>query len=280
MDIMQSPLAAEINAVFNGGPNSATYSYRAEIKANGQTLQTLKVISIDRLQDFELKFADETMVRVVMGAGMYTYRVFPYLSNLQLVLYRTTLYETAGNPNENVPQKVQTYRATLRNPPAPALEANGRGQPSEMALDLAQILNLDFQLQDPALEQLRMLQSGGNYRRTTVQEVIKNVMTRESVAVDVDGTQVPVGVDMIESVNTDQREHVVIPHGTRLVDVPGYIHRFCGGVYGAGFASYFLDSIWHIFPCYDTTRFDQEEKTLTIIRLPSGLPTATASCPG
>ena len=60
----------------------------------------------------------------------------------------------------------------------------------------------------------------------------------------------------------------MIPHGTRLVDIPKYLQESQRGVFGSGLSSYYRDGYWYIWPSYDTTRFTKEEIRLTIINVP------------
>jgi hypothetical protein len=269
MDIMQSPLGMEINNVFTNGVNGAMYYYRAEMVANGEILPIFKIISIDSLEDYEKNIAPVIMMKIIMGSGVYAYKVYPYQSNLQVNLYRTKIGETVTTADDNVPVETFTYRATISKPRAPILESNSKIQPSQFAMDVADVIEFDVQLQDFALEQLRMLITGGIYRNITVEDAIKNILTRESNAVDPQGNPVSIGVTMVESVNTVERDHIVIPHGTRLTDVPTFIQIKSGGVYNAGLSNYFMNNSWYVFPPYDNTRFDQEQQTLTVIRVPS-----------
>ena len=61
----------------------------------------------------------------------------------------------------------------------------------------------------------------------------------------------------------------MIPQGTSLLDVPQYIQRACGGIYSTGINTYLQSRNWYIFPPYNTKRLDKEDKTLTVIKVPS-----------
>ncbi|WP_233874790.1 hypothetical protein [Paraburkholderia adhaesiva] len=74
---------------------------------------------------------------------------------------------------------------------------------------------------------------------------------------------------MIASANQAVREHIVIPHGVRLVDVPQHIQKNCGGVYNAGMGYFLQGNQWYVYPSLDTTRFNSAPATLTVINVPS-----------
>jgi hypothetical protein len=266
MDIMQSALGLEIDEIRNSA-NKVTFHYRAQIHANGLNLDTLKLISIDTTQDFDKKFADETVVKIMLGAGAYSYKVYPFIDNLEITIFREPRGEVGEAPVNGDRVSSQRFRATLLNPAAPMIQGNSMNQPSEDALDLTNLLELDFQLQDKAIEQLRLKSTGTIFRDQKVEDIIRFVLTKESKDVDVDSKDVPLGVELVKPGNDKKYDHIVIPQGIRSVDVPQYLHDKYG-VYPTGFCYYLFNKTWYVFPPFDNTRFDQSQKTMTIIRVP------------
>lgn len=266
MDILKSPLGIEIEEI-TAEPNKVSFYYRAEVHANGFDFPSMKLVSMDTSQDFVKNFADESTVKLIYGAGTYAYRIYPYLDNLEITIYREPIGEVgdASAPGETVAS--QRFRATLLNPTAPAVNANGMNQPSEEALDLTNVLELTFQLQDKAIEQLRLRAMGSIIRKSSVEDIIRFVLTNESKDVDVDSTEIPLGVEMVPALNKKKYEQIPIPQGTRSVDVPQFLQdRY--GVYPTGFSYYLFQKTWYVFPPFDNSRFDQSQKTATVIRIP------------
>lgn len=267
MEIMNSPLAADINDILNAKDDNSDAYWRAEIVANGKTLEVLKVISHDNLQDFEENYCDVFVVQCLIGQGTYTYKIFPYLDNLELVLYREPLTEKGSFRDPNQKVYSQRYRATIINPRAPVITSR---MADEEALNLQDLEVLSVQLQDFFIEQLRTVMHGTIYRKMTLADIVKYVLTLGAKTIKIDDKYRPLGVEMVDAVNTTVREQTPIPQGTiKLVDVPQYVHSCCGGIYPSGFSYYMSRRMWYVFPSYDTTRFKKSQKTLTIIRIPS-----------
>lgn len=266
MDIMESPLGRDIQEIFDDGEKSSDDYWRAEIIANGQTLEVLKVITIDNLQDFEENFGDVIIAQVLIGEGTYTYRVFPYMENLQITLYREPRTEKGNFRDSKRPVASQRYRATLIDPQAPVMTSR---MPDEVAMNLRNVVQLKFQLQDFFMEQLFTMTHGTIYRKALLGDIVRHVLTLGNQNAQVDDKYRPTGVEMVEAANLIPREQTPIPHGTRLVDVPQYLHQKCGGIYPTGFSYYLCRRLWYVFPPYDTTRFKKAQKTLTLIRVPS-----------
>jgi hypothetical protein len=270
MDILESSLARDIRSITDT-PAQGTYAYwtvQIHCGPNDDTVESIKVLSIDYTCDYEQNFADEIILRCVIGGGAYAYHVYPNLTQLEITLHQVPVNQVGGGVDDEETKQSERYIATLLNPTNPAVSGNQMNQPNEDTLDLTNLLEVDFQLIAKPVNQFRMRTFGGIFRNQTTEDVIKHILTSESAAIEVDADAVPKGVEMVKANNTTPRDHIVVPQGKRLVDVPGYIHEKCGGVYNAGLAYYFTDDHWFVFPPYNNANFDQATRTMTIINVP------------
>ena len=268
MDILDSSLGAEIRRVMKDATNT-TFFWDAEIHCKeGLTVKVFKLLNIDFICDYTNNFTDEVTCRLAIGGGDYAYDVYPNMATLEITLFKTPVNEVGGGSTEGGRVETQRYTATIIKPQNPVIASNAFNQPDKNALNLTNMLEIDFQLIPKAVNQFRMRNFGGIIRNSTTEDAIKAILTSESKLIQVDADAAPVGVQMVPGNNKTKRDHIVIPQGTRLVDVPGYIHSRCGGVYNAGFAYYFLNNTWYVFPPYNNVDFAKAEKTLTLIRVP------------
>lgn len=270
MDILDSALGTDIKNIAANESGSWNYYWSLDIHCTEQkTIQAFKVLSIDFVCDYHEGFADEVIAQVTISGGAYTYQVYPNMNKLEATLYRTPVNEVGGgSPDDNREPVSQRYIATIVNPRNPTITGNTFNQPDETAMDLANLFTIDIQLIPKSVDQFRMRSFGGIFRRSKVQDAIMAILTNESKIVTADKDEIPAGVEMIEANNQTVRDHIVIPQGTMLFDVPGYIHSRCGGVYNAGFACYFQDNTWYVFPPYNNVDFNKAKRTLTLIRVP------------
>jgi hypothetical protein len=268
MEIEESSLYREILAIIRGGAKPVHYLWTAQIHIGNDTYIPLKVLSIDFRCDYELNYADEVMLMLALPGGMYAKRIYPNQSKLEITLFRSPIGEVSTSGDDEVQPQSERYTATLIDRGNPGVEGNGGNTPTEAILDLTTIHNIEFQLVNKSLEQLRMVSVGGIYRYTDVETVIRAVLTKESRKTQVEEVRKVKGVDMVPATNNVQRDHIVLPQGLQLVKVPEYIHQKCGGVYSAGMGYYLQGDFWYVYPCYDTTRFNQAERTLTVINVP------------
>jgi hypothetical protein len=268
MAIENSSLYREILAIINGNSKPVHFSWSAIIHVDKLNYNPLKILSIDFSQDYENNYSDEIIITLSILGGTYAKDIYPFKDKVDITLLRTPITEVAGSTQANQLRETERYTATLLDTGNPIIEGNGANTPTRESLNLTNIFEVSFQLVNKSLEQMRMMSVGGIYRSVTAIDVIKCVLTNEMKKIVVEGIRKPVGVDIIDGYNKQVREHVVIPHGTKLVNLPEYVHQKCGGIYSSGFGYYFQKAHWFIYPCYDTSRFNSASKTLTIINVP------------
>lgn len=269
MELEQSGLYQEVQAI-TASPNPVHFAWSAIIHLNATSvdLTPMKLVSHDIDADFEANYSDQTIVRLLVPAGKYTFQIYPNQSNLDISITKQPLMETGDTTDTTQPFQTERFTATLIDKGDPSVQGNGQNSISEDDLDRTNLIEVDFQLVNKALEQIRMKTVGNIFRYTTPEDVIKGVLTMESTNVLINNVQAVQGVEMVDADNTTQRDHLVIPHGTKLVNLPKYVHEKCGGVYGAGIGYYLQNGMWYVYPCYDPTRFAQAAQTMTVIIIP------------
>lgn len=268
VELENSSLYREVKNIINGPVKPVHFSWRATLYVGKKQIAIMKVLSIDLLQDYENNYSDELMVVLAISGGTYAKDIYPFKDQIDVVLTKTPIGEISTNINDDSIIQTERYTATIEDMGNPIVEGNSSNVPTRSALDLTTIYEVSFQLVNKSLEQMRMMSVGGIYRNTTSADVMRCVLTNEMKKIVVDGKRMPIGVDIVIGFNTAKRDHVIIPHGTKLVDLPEYIHKKCGGIYSTGFNYYLQKNHWFIYPCYDTTRFNKTAKTVTIINVP------------
>lgn len=270
MEIEQSSLYPEIQSILSGGPNAVHFVWSAVIHVNqrGLDIPAAKVLSVDNVSDFEQNYTDEITLTCVLFGGTFANQIYPFQDDLDISIIKTPIGEVGTAPNSGQAVVVKRYQATLLDQGNPQVEGNIFGAMGQEELDLTNILPVKFQLIEKSLEQIRMASIGGIWRQSTMEDFIKGIMTKMSQDVQVDQNLKVKGVDMVPASNQNVMEHIIIPHGTRLVDVPNYVQEKCGGIYSAGLGCYLRDGYWYVYPCYDTKRMNTAKSTVTVILLP------------
>jgi len=253
------------------------YRYEVEFWIGDEKIKAIKVISLDRVRNYSQDHSDVIMLRVAVGLGTYTHRLYPFKQSLSVKLYQKEVLPAGGGKDlDSVPIVSEDYEAILVDAVSPSLVNGTQAADDEETGDRSDIVTLDVQLIEKVANVQRGVEVGGVFRNTTVQKVIKLLFSAE---VDVDKPPIlpfisqeyiddqireaVVGCDIVDCDNTTVYDHIVIPHGTRLVDVPLYLQRVYG-VYNSGIGYYYQHGIWFVYPLFNPMRFNDETNHLII----------------
>lgn len=269
MEIEQTSLYRQIQAITQSPAKNVHYHWVAQLHANGQTFDTIKVSDLDVRRDYENQYGDEIQATITVALGTFYKRIYPYMDQLDCTLFKLPLMEASSSANTNQAIESERYTCVLHDVPgSPMIENSGANNADEDALNLTQLLTIQVELLNKSIEQLRMMSYGAIFRQCTTEQALRAVMTVESQKLIIDQARQNKGVEMVPANNTTVRAHVEIPQGTPLIDVPSYIHERCGGVYSAGFGYYLQNDHWYVYPLYDPTRFLSAKQAITIINVP------------
>lgn len=273
MEIESSSLWREVQQILTSPQKPVHFFYKAQIIPNSlpqaKAIDVMSVLSVDFISDYELNYGDEIQLTVAMAAGDYAAGVYPYQDDLDIILYKYPLQEAGDAINSSQPPQSERFTAILRDRGNPLIEANANFTPTKEILNLTDVHEITFQLTNKAIEKMRMIQTGGNYRNTSVENLVRGAMTNLSLNLKIDKVRTPQGVDMVKADNQEKWEHLPIPQGVSLTDLPAWVHAKCRGIYSSGLGYYYTNDWWYIYPCYDTTRFNKTTRTMTVINIPS-----------
>lgn len=279
MEIERTTIVEEINAIIAEPLREhVEFNWYAEFKVGEKTYPALKVISIDILRDYANAFGDQIYLDCAIGAGTFSHLIYPFREDFEVVIYRRHM-----RPNDKRYKPVEenvvatTYRGYVLDAGSKVVESNGKlGTNAEMG-DLIDILNVKIQLLDPTIEQIRMQSVGTIIRDKTTPVALHYLFTEVSKVADGDVENKVQGVNFYPEppttssrppLNNEVQRHIVIPHGTPFFEVPEYLNRRCSGIYNSGLGFYLQKKNWYIYPLYYLKRFDEDRKTLTLVKVP------------
>ncbi|QVD49194.1 hypothetical protein LUCX_124 [Xanthomonas phage vB_XciM_LucasX] len=272
MELRESPLWQEIQTIaFDQTSLAPLYAYKVEFKTSEGTTVPFKVISLYIKREYSQSFGDEIILEAMFPAGDYHYDIYPYKQNLLATVTREGRQRSSDTALATPERIAQQYRAVLMEDNSATVIGARNNVQSKQAMNLSDVVTVQFQLIDLALERIRMHSVGGLFRNVTPASVVEYVLTTVSTGMQLDEANMIKGVDMVPSPNQDAYQHIVIPHGTRFPDFPGFMNRKVGGIYPAGMGVYLQSQQWYVYPLFDLTRFDNPgtSKTLTLFNLPT-----------
>lgn len=265
MEYQQTSLMNEVEKIRTEGVNGTAYTYIAQIHVLNEkkNYRVPKVLSIDVLRDYIENFTDKVIVTVLLTKGVYANHVFRHQDNLELTLVRSPIFGNATKQH-NIAER---FTAVLVNDQDPTIN-EGTEATDEEVLDLSGMVEVQFELISRTAELLNMARCGGVFRNSTTEAFLRTVLTNEACQASNDANLIVKGVDMIPANNLEIRDHIIIPHGTKIVDLPNYVQNKCGGVYASGLGYYLQERYWYIYPAFDFTRINDTERTITFINIP------------
>lgn len=228
----------------------------------------LKVTNIDFKNDYETSIMREIWARVVIPFGMWAKCLYVARDHLTCILKRVSLKNTTFEKVEEAEIEEFVYNVLFHLDESNSLTGVEYGSISRTDLDNSYLpVTVNVELLERGVEQARKVTMGGNYRNVKCEDFIKNILCKFTEELEVDGDKAIKKISMVEAHNKEKREHIVIPYGMPLLDVPNFVHDACGGVYNSGINCYCADDRIYVYPIYQTDRFDKEKKTLTVIRV-------------
>lgn len=259
----------EVDKVIESGSKPVHYYLEAKLHSPAGIVDVIAVRDFTVKRDYLTKAFDIREITVQVNEGQYEKYIVPYKDQIEMTVSKIPLMESGKVVDVNNDKETYRYRAVLFNAKSSILEGNNPQLQDERVSQIAVVSDVRLQLMDLVVEQMRLITVGGIFRKVLTIDVIRTLLGKYSRTVSLPETSYTcLGVDIAPNHSETVREHVVVPHLTPLFDMPGYIHKRCGGVYAGGFGVYYQDNMWYVYPPFDVTRYDKTERTLTILNVP------------
>ncbi len=247
-------------------------SFRAEIIIpKKKPIIMTKFMFKRTIGDFTSNAADIIIVGCQIPPATYQDEILPHKHELQMRIQRS-YKDDQGHDVKSIPTETTTYDAVLTDPLD--LDAMSMGDKNKFRLNWQNsgLFNITFQLVETTFSEIRLKEVSGIYPETTLQQLVKTLLTpelRNNGTVDhlkrreYGGVR---GVDIVPFNNQKKYSQVPVDGGTRIVKLVNYLQE-SKGLYGTGSNGYYQEGMWYVYPLFDTSRFTQTKKTLTVIVL-------------
>lgn len=259
--IENTPLWLDVKKIISTSKKGIHYEYRGLLHTENEDIPVLKIMVIDTIRDYINKIGDYVHIEFKMPLGEYINKLYPYRTNLEFSIKKIELKETAPVMNSEIPILVDRYKAVFlydENPQVASTSLIGYDSESLNKLDM---VDVKLQLLDRGLEPMRIKTVSGVYRQINHEKLIGALISGESNKILVDGKPIVEGIDVVKPDNEKDIQHVVIPDGTLISQIPEFLQKHMGGIYSAGIANYYQKyngkKIWFVYPLYDLNRFDK-----------------------
>lgn len=273
--MLEHPLIAEeFKQIVNGAIPDVYVRLECIIIANGRRLKIPNIGSRDNIRDYEKQYTDEEYISLQVGYTTYKDYILPYLDNLTVELIRKPT-DTLGGVLKDRPVKIKTFNGYIIDPPNLNMIQSTRGKEDREINEASGFVNIHLQLLDKLIDEMRVEDLSGPYRRSNVENVLMSAMSAKMPpnatgellkSKAYEGLK---GVDIVPVHNTTLYEHLIVPVGTKTQKLAGYLQRE-KGVYGTGIGRFYQNQRWFIYPLFSHDRFTDTKKRMTIYNVPKG----------
>lgn len=265
MAVDSTNILLEVAKIIESAPQGTHKRFEIMIKAGDVWLTPIKIDAITRHRDYVKGYSDSLFLDIIMPCGDMAYLLEPHKENLIVDVFTYPVGDIAGGDVED-DVIVNRYRGILLTKKDPGLDDPRPHASSREDLN-QEIMDVQLQLIKENAHQLRMVTVSRIYRKVTTMDVLTALLTEASQLIDVRDEERIQGVDVAPGYNQRQREVIVVKPTklTRLVDL---LQLEEGGLYGTGVGCYLQGTKWYVYPLFDLTRYINEDKTLSIVRVP------------
>lgn len=159
------------------------------------------------------------------------------------------------------------YRAVLLNLRDPSLENNNADRAMVSQQDAHSVSMISFQLFDPASYELRMAYYDTISPNKCTGDVLKAALAKTRL-VDKYNKQDSVGQIQMDDGYLPTKRSIIIPPGTRLLDLGRYLQKEYG-VYSQGLGMFLKNRTWFVFPPFTRLKENTDGWKLVIINAPA-----------
>jgi len=261
----------DIGSILSGASfDSSALSYSIIIQTPNEEIPIDTLISIEQLRDYANNICDHTLVSFTIAAGLYIKRVLPHIDNLEIIL----ITQRYGHSYKD------RYKLLIANGPSNTAGTMYSSY-SEAELNKMDQFVIEGQCLNRLVEALRYEQVNGVYNKTTVKDVMTTLYHNAISNIKIGGTPSLANVDIVAPNNARVYDHISVPTGVNLLDLPTYLQLTHYGVYNGDIGTYIQrygyftptntppkDTVF-IYPLYNNLRTDELGKKLSIFATPT-----------
>lgn len=261
--------AAQVAAKQKNNPADTVSIDGVFITPDGQ-YPTLGVERFAEVADFTKDRCTTYAIRVRLQPSIYFNKLVPFRDDLEFKMITSSGTDRVIREFVAVPIVDRDVRSESNNTAATNLEA----------LDVTELVAYEFQLIEKGFARIKNIPVGGIYPMGTPDAAIMNILERKTQELNIPGYDRYKGMYMHLPIdNTNKYRQIVIPGGTRMIDLPGILQNHPEyGVYTKGLGCFYKQNYWWIYPLFNVNLVDNHPRPVDIIRVPQNkIPTLDAT---
>ena len=273
MSLQESTVFEEMDEL-RKTPSFAVY-WRIEItlKVRGIDTKVGNVISQSSINKYDNNYYGSSVLTIQVDPVVHKY-MLENQDDIQVELVKAQ-QSPDGLTNTAVYRYSQLFNAHIMNTSNKGLKAeSGINQADGSIIEQSSnLVDVELQLVEPLIAEFRLAETGGVFTNVTLADVLRytlgfNIPDNATKDMLEDPTYIGIrGVDVVPISNTRVYEHIVIENGTRLTDIPRYLHNEYG-IYTSGLGWHIERGRCFIYPLFDYTQYGKRHKMLTVLNVP------------
>lgn len=274
MEILETLVNREIATIGALPQPGIAHRWKLIIKANGQDIEPvyIKSLQLDRL--YHRNYADELTLTIGLNYADLQYKVLPYKDTLEASLTKIPMF-AKNEPEVNTQKKrlTNTYKVQLTQTGSSAIAGDNPLSLSKRLADKVSIVDVTIQLINPVIDRLRKktfgtVFRGNNGNGVNAIDAIAFTLVKFGRSDGDDTSKNVQGINIDPTFDKIIRQHILVPHNTPIVEIPELVDNQVGGTHPAQMRYYLQSQYWYLYPIFDHQRFQQNIRSLTIIKIP------------
>lgn len=239
---------------------SLTIELNAVIITPKKQINVISITHFTEIADMINARSEKIGIKLKLQPSVYFDEIIPYRDNLTIQVIADTEQQRIVREFVIIP----TNDRDLRTEGQVSNVGNMKG------FDNVSLAEYEFQLMDKGFSKLRNIQISENFLMNNPGNVLKLVMDYYSKKVDMKDCPPYKGLYIHEPFdNINNYNQILIPEGTRLIDVPKYLQTQNEyGIYSKGLGAFYKQNYWWVYPLYNTTLCETHHRPVDIIKVP------------
>jgi hypothetical protein len=210
---------------------------------------------------------------------VFAYRAVMEKPNKVIIELNRAQVSNEGNTYTEIKRNMEVYQAHVTEAPNIAI-LNELGndklwnkKDNSFSHQISNTVEVTFHLIEPVVSDMRYSETGGVFKNVTMEDVLKTTLgygipypPNKKLLEDPTYTGIR-GVDVVKPDNTRVYQHVVIPVGTRLMQIPRFLQETYG-IFSGGLGWHIDKLRCFVYPLLKNTDYDKRHTKLTILNLP------------
>jgi hypothetical protein len=266
MELEDLPIWADVKPIISRPGINVRVDYTGQINTIEEDIDVKLIETVDVLKDYGNNLGDYIVIQLRIPFGQYQKKIHKYRHNLEFTLTKKIIV------GAEIDTYISRYKLVIMNSDN-TVDGSILDYMNEDELNHKGFFLMKCQLINRGLEVLRVKTTGGIYRNKQTKDIILGIVDREAKKIQIDGKSILDKIDITEPANTKENQHIIIPHGTRVLDMPNYLQRNSYGIYPGGLGTYIQEykreNVCFIYPLFDFNKYNKPIPKLIVYGMPT-----------